>query len=269
MVKHAPHTPVRTGARSRADIAPARLEALNRGEVATTTLVECLAMDHAELLRAVVPELPDSAVAELAGLAGAGITRRMAAAAELLLAHLGEGGSGRLTGHPADTARGWAAFMIGRLPDLSLAQRLALVRPLADDPHFGVREWAWLGLRPHIAADIRAAIALLSPWTAEASPNLRRFAVESTRPRGVWATHIAVLKQEPALGLPLLEPLRADPATYVQDSVANWLNDAAKDQPNWVRQLCARWQAESPLPVTRRLCGRAVRSLTDRDQGKV
>jgi 3-methyladenine DNA glycosylase AlkC len=251
----------RKGARSRADIAPDTLVELNAGRIETATLVECLAVDHGALMRAVVPEMPPDALIALDALAGAGITRRMAAAADALLAQLGETGVDRLARHPSDTTRGWAAFMVGRLPELPLSRRLEGVRAFADDAHFGVREWAWMALRPHIAADIGSAIQFLEPWTAEASPNLRRFAVEATRPRGVWAAHIRALRREPSLGLPLLEPLKADPAPYVQDSVANWINDAAKDRPEWVRQMCARWGAESPLPSTARICERATRSI--------
>jgi 3-methyladenine DNA glycosylase AlkC len=251
----------RKGARSRGVISPAVLAALNAGHMSAATLAECLAVDQAALLRAIRPDLDAATLAAMEAAASLGITRRMALAAEALLARDGLAALPGLTGHPSDTVRGWAAFLIGRAPGLTLGERLDRLRPLADDPHFGVREWAWLALRPHIIAELEAAIGLLQPWTREASPHLRRFAVEGTRPRGVWSAHIGMLRRNPALGLPLLEPLRADPAAYVQDSVANWINDAAKDQPEWARALCARWRAEAPSPATERICRRALRSL--------
>ena len=118
-----------------------------------------------------------------------------------------------------------------------------------------------MALRPHLALELDAAIAELSAWTASPSERLRRFASEALRPRGVWCAHIAALKQEPGRALPILSPLRADPSGYVQDSVANWLNDAAKSQPGWVRALCAQWLQGTPAEATRRICQRALRNL--------
>ena len=71
---------------------------------------------------------------------GEGITRRMALAARLLLTESGTRDLAALSRHPSDTVRGWACFMVGASEGLSLSDRLALIRPLADDPHFGVRE---------------------------------------------------------------------------------------------------------------------------------
>ena len=243
-----------------ADIAPARLALLNGGTLASATLTEGLAIDFTRLLAAAVPAIGAARLERMRAQAATGITGRMALAAQLLL----DAGAdlALLQAHPSDTVRGWVCFAIAAQPGLTLSQQLAAMRPLADDGHFGVREWAWLALRPHLAARLDEAIALLAPWTADPSERLRRFACEALRPRGVWCAHIPELKQQPQLALPLLQPLRADPAVYVQDAVANWLNDAAKSQPDWVRSLCAQWLLESPVAATARICKRAQRSLS-------
>ena len=242
-----------------ADIIPARLALLNGGSVASATLTEGLAVDFAQLLAAAVPDLGAVRLERMRAQAAAGITKRMVLAAQLLLE--ADADLAVLQAHPSDTVRGWTCFVIAAQAGWTLAQQLAAMRPLADDGHFGVREWSWLALRPHLAEHLPDAIALLAPWTADPSERVRRFACEALRPRGVWCAHIAQLKEQPQLALPLLQPLRADPAVYVQDSVANWLNDAAKRQPDWVRSLCAQWLLESPNAATQRICKRAQRSL--------
>ncbi|MBO9680629.1 MAG: HEAT repeat domain-containing protein [Acidovorax sp.] len=243
------------------DLAPARRALLDSGQAATATLAECLAVDFAALLRAAVPEAGEAAAQALDAAAAQGITRRMALAAALLLRQPGPQALPGWASHPSDTVRGWACFVIGTQPGLALHERLATLQPLADDAHFGVREWAWLAVRPHIAGDLDTAIGLLAPWARHPSERVRRFASEALRPRGVWCAHLGPLKQAPQRALPVLEPLRADPSAYVQDSVGNWLNDAAKNQPGWVRALCADWLAASPTSATRRICARAQRSI--------
>lgn len=226
-----------------------RMMALNAGTAQSRTLTEALAVDFATLLHKVAPGI------EIVFPPGEGITRRMVRAGEALA-----GRHDRFVNHPSDTVRGWAAYAIAAAPRMKLASRLKAIQPLAADPHFGVREWAWLALRPHLAAEIGKALTLLTPWTTSQNEFLRRFASEATRPRGVWCTHIESLKAEPSPGLVILEPLRADPARYVQDSVANWLNDASKSRPDWVRDTCSRWLRESPCSATQRIARRALRT---------
>ncbi len=244
-----------------AHLDPARLMLLNNGVTETTNLKECLAVDFSLLLPATLPELDKSLIHIIERQKSLGISKRMVMMGQLLLEHLGPSLIKRLQSHPADTVRGWACFMIGAIGEMTLADRLAAIRPLADDRHFGVREWAWMALRQHFTLDLATAIELLSEWTHESSERLRRFASEAIRPRGVWCSHILRLKQHPELALPLLEKLRADPAKYVQDSVGNWLNDASKDQPDWVSMLCNRWLFESPALATQKICKRGLRSL--------
>lgn len=248
----------RKGARSRDDLDPAVLAELNAGTAETLTLPEGLAMDFAALMSAIRPGLD---VAPLRAAAGDGITRRMALAAKMLLEAEGGAVVVDLAGHRSDTVRGWAAYAVGLLPHLTIEERLVMIRPLADDPHFGVREWAWLAIRGAIVAEPLRALEVLAPWTAEASPFLRRFASEATRPRGVWCAHVAALRADPRPGLAVLEPLRADPERYVQDSVANWLNDAGKDHPDWVRGVCDGWSGQASGKATAYIVKRAMRNL--------
>lgn len=165
-----------------------------------------------------------------------------------------------LASHPSDVARCWAAQWIA-FSSLPLAHQLEAVWRFAADPHFGVRELAWMAVRDEIAGDVDAAVRLLQAWSMDPDPNIRRFASEATRPRGVWCAQIDALKREPWRGLPLLEPLKSDHSRYVQNSVANWLNDAAKTHPEWVIQVCDRWSAASESAATQYIVKRAQRRL--------
>jgi 3-methyladenine DNA glycosylase AlkC len=143
-----------------------------------------------------------------------------------------------------------------------LAERLRLGRRFAVDPHMGVRELAWISLRPHLAKELELGLRLLEPWVHDTDANARRFASEITRPRGVWCQHIQRLKDEPCLGEPILEPLNSDPSRYVQNSVANWINDASKSQPGWAKGVCRRWAKLSKTPQTTYIVKRALRTLS-------
>lgn len=253
---------MRSGPGTIAGIDPARRALLDVDIVESTTLAEGLAIDFAALMQRALPDLDEAAVSRMRQASGLGIVKRMALAAQLILDRHDLDSVAALRGHVSDTVRGWACFAIGAAPELTLDERLTRIHPFANDPHFGVREWAWMAVRPAIAGNLDAAIPALAQWTLDPSERVRRFASEATRPRGVWCAHLRPLRAQPERGLAILEPLRADPARYVQDSVGNWLNDAGKDRPDWVRSLCARWSVESRTPETARIVKRGLRSLS-------
>lgn len=243
-----------------------RLSLLNSGQDASGNLAEGLAVDFAVLMAAAVPQVGATALEKMRQTASWGISKRMVLAGELALDAVGRQGFKALAEHRSDTVRGWVCYALAHEYALKnngepLTNLLDAVRTFADDAHFGVREWVWLAVRPHIAAQPLQAIGHLAGWATAPSERVRRFASESTRPRGVWCAHMNILKENPSLGLPVLEPLKADPSKYVQDSVGNWLNDAAKSQPHWVRALCDQWLAHSPCKATEYICKRALRSL--------
>lgn len=247
----------RRGAR-RPDLVPQEVLAqLHRGETETVNLMEQIAMSFPALCRSVFPDAPD-----LHDLSDPRLVHRMRAGGRLVLDIFGWDRLHMIQAHASDTVRAWGAMAVGAKEGIPLGTRFEGIRPFANDSHFAVREWAWIAARPWITSDLSQALNLLSRWVDQESPFLRRFAIESTRPRSVWATHIPALKRNPGLALHLLEPLADDPHRYVQDSVANWLNDAARSQPGWVENLCETWASRFDSPAARRLQRRALRTIT-------
>ena len=267
------HLRQRKGAFRIALIPPEVLEALNDGLLETVNLNEFLALELPRLARSVATHIGLDPGSErlsdtFAMLAAFKPMQRHGHIARALydltaqhperdaVAHL-------LATHPSDVARCWATHWIP-MSGLALPEQLNAVRRFAADSHFGVRELAWMAVRDATIQSLDEALRLLRPWAADPDPNIRRFASELTRPRGVWCAQIERLKAEPWVGVHLLEPLRADRSRYVQNSVANWLNDASRSQPAWVEETCARGLAESDKAETRYLARRALRTLSKR-----
>ena len=237
----------RKGARSTISVDKEILSQLNAGLIETASLSEGLVVDFNLLAKNVgIKAKP---------LQEKGVVKRMEEMASYISSWE------KYLYHTSDTVRGWAAYSLKHDPKMTFEEKVNAIKPLAADAHFGVREWAWLALRPPLILNLDLAFEVLLPWTTHEDPNLRRFASEITRPCGVWCAHIPTLKQNPELGRLLLENLKSDPSRYVQNSVGNWLNDAAKSNPDWVRNIAKRWSKESQSKETVYILKRGLRSL--------
>ncbi|MCE5169043.1 DNA alkylation repair protein [Paenibacillus profundus] len=268
----------RKGASKAADIPEEVLELLHQGALESVNLTEWLAVDHVILLRHVLPEvglhkLVQPLELKINQLKQNSTMKIIPFIAEAIRVELQEcnpqdftAAINFLSAHRSDSVRCWVTYMIGLNEELSLEEKLVQMKPFAADKHFGVREIGWMAVRESIIRDLPAAISLYRSWVTDSDANVRRFAIESTRPRGVWCKHIEQLKLEPELALPLLECVNSDPAKYVQDSVGNWLNDASKAKPDWVLQVCDDWLRASDTKETRRIVAKAKRTLAKQVQ---
>lgn len=114
---------------------------------------------------------------------------------------------------------------------------------LADLTRFGTAEFA---IRPFLAQDADRTLAVMARWSRSDDEHVRRLASEGSRPRLPWAARVPALKADPTLAAPILETLKADPSLYVRKSVANHLNDIAKDRPDWLLERLADWPKDDP-----------------------
>jgi 3-methyladenine DNA glycosylase AlkC len=84
-------------------------------------------------------------------------------------------------------------------------------------------------------------LSILSKWAEDENCHVRRLVSEGTRPRLPWAIQLKPFIEDPRPVLALLEKLKTDPELMVRRSVANNLNDIAKDNPDQVVKTLRRW----------------------------
>ena len=101
---------------------------------------------------------------------------------------------------------------------------------------------AEFAIRPFLVAHTDLTLATLGGWTDNPDEHVRRLISEGTRPRLPWGVRLKAFQADPRPMLALIEGLRDDPSEYVRRSVANHLNDIAKDHPDTVVSVCRRWQ---------------------------
>ncbi|KKJ77736.1 DNA alkylation repair protein [Kiloniella litopenaei] len=87
----------------------------------------------------------------------------------------------------------------------------------------------------------KETMATVLKWADDENYHVRRLASEGSRPRLPWSMQLPDFINDPAPLVPLLEKLRDDPEEYVRRSVANSLNDIAKDHPDLVADIAKKW----------------------------
>lgn len=122
------------------------------------------------------------------------------------------------------------------------------------------RHTAEYAIRPYLGRYPQQTLAVLEGWAVHANAHVRRLVSEGTRPRLPWATRLTAFVDDPGPVLRLLEKLKHDPSPYVRKSVANNLNDIAKDHPDLVLETLSRWSQHAG-EETRWITRHALRNL--------
>jgi 3-methyladenine DNA glycosylase AlkC len=104
---------------------------------------------------------------------------------------------------------------------------------------------AEFAVRPFIIKFGQQMIEQMLLWCEHSHHMVRRLASEGSRPRLPWAIALQKYKKDATPLLPILHTLIDDPTEIVRRSVANNLNDIAKDNPDTVIDFARQYKGKS------------------------
>jgi len=107
---------------------------------------------------------------------------------------------------------------------------------------FTQRSSSEFAIRAFLLLDPDRVMLQMTIWSKHQNEHVRRLASEGCRPRLPWGVGLPMFKRDPTPLISILEQLKADPSLYVRKSVANNLNDIAKDHPSVVIEIARRWK---------------------------
>ena len=119
---------------------------------------------------------------------------------------------------------------------------------------------AEFAVRPFLDQHTEKTLQIFEGWIGDENRHVRRLVSEGSRPRLPWGMQLKKFVGAPAKILPLLEFLKDDKEEYVRRSVANSLNDIAKDHPDLVAKIARDWLKGADKDRTR-LVKHACRTL--------
>lgn len=127
---------------------------------------------------------------------------------------------------------------------------------------FTQRSSSEFAIRPFILRDPDRVMNQMMIWAEHSNEHVRRFASEGCRPRLPWGMALQIFKKDPSKVLNILEQLKSDSSIYVRKSVANNLNDIAKDNPDVVIDIVKRWININPHTdwILRKGCRTLIRN---------
>ena len=127
---------------------------------------------------------------------------------------------------------------------------------------FTQRSSSEFAIRPFIVRDPEHVMNRMMIWAEHPNEHVRRLASEGCRPRLPWGMALKIFKKDPSQVLNILEKLKSDPSIYVRKSVANNLNDIAKDNPDAVIDIVRRWININPHTdwILRKGCRTLIRN---------
>lgn len=100
---------------------------------------------------------------------------------------------------------------------------------------------AEFAIRPFILQHPEKTLPRLMEWASHRDWRVRRLASEGSRPRLPWGMQLKPFIENPSFVIGILNQLYNDSNLVVRRSVANNLNDIAKDNPDLVVKTAQRW----------------------------